>query len=405
MRGVVYSPRWNWGRETAKIRMKNTMQSSSTNSNANSKKRAVIIGGGIIGLGIGWQLAKAGCDVSIYDRNKAGRKASWAAAGMLSPLAEVNFDERNLLQIGLASYRTYPEWVEELELDSGMSVGFRTEGTLIIALDQDDARELQDLYELQTTLSLPVEWLTGAEARKIEPSLSPRTVAAISCDSDLQVDNRLMVKALIHAFQEQGGILCEDHPVEGIEIQGETAKGIFVHGALVEADVVVLAAGCWSPLIPNLPDAVRPPVRPVKGQMLALKMDEPPIIQKVIHAPDAYLVPKNDGRLLVGATSEEQGFDTQLTAGGMFELLRGAWEALPGIYDFPIVETWVGLRPGSRDNAPILGKTAIENLIMATGHYRKGILLAPTTAREITSLILTDRTSEIITPFQLLRFS
>ncbi len=372
-------------------------------SSADSK-RVVIIGGGIIGLGIGWQLAKAGCHVSIYERDQAGRGASWAAAGMLSPLAEVNFDERALRQIGLTSSQMYPEWVRELEADSGMSVEFRTEGTLIIGLDRDDAEELRHLYELQRALELPVEWLTGREAREIEPSLSPRTTAAISCASDLQVDNRLMVKALAHAFQKWGGLLHEGSPIERIEIRGETATGVWVNGVLVEADVVVLAAGCWSPLVPGLPQAVQPPVRPVKGQMFALQMDEPPIVRKVIHAPEAYLVPKNDGRLLVGATAEEQGFDTQLTAGGMFKLLRGAWEALPGIYDFPIVETWVGLRPGSRDNAPILGKTAIENLIMATGHYRKGILLAPVTAREIAALILTEHTSEVIAPFQLSRF-
>ncbi|MCZ6678679.1 MAG: glycine oxidase ThiO [Candidatus Poribacteria bacterium] len=377
------------------------MQSHSSHSN----QRIIIIGGGVIGLGIGWQLAKAGCTVSIYERDQAGRAASWAAAGMLSPLAEVNLNEGDLRQIGLTSSQMYPKWVQELESDSGMSVELRTEGTLIIALDRDDMEELQHLYELQQMLNLPVEWLTGAEAREVESSLSPRVTAAISCDADFQVDNRLMAQALTHAFQKLGGMLHEENPVEKIEIQDEAAAGVWVNGTQVEADVVVLSAGCWSPLIPGLPEAIRPPVRPVKGQMLALQMDQPPIIQKVIHAPDTYLVPKNDGRLLVGATSEEQGFDTQLTAGGMFELLRGAWEALPGIYDFPIVETWVGLRPGSRDNAPILGKTAIENLIMATGHYRKGILLAPVTAREIASLILTGETSEIIEPFQLSRFS
>ncbi|MDE0184058.1 MAG: glycine oxidase ThiO [Candidatus Poribacteria bacterium] len=379
--------------------------------NPHPNRRVIVIGGGVIGLSIGWRLAKAGCAVSIYERDCAGRSASWAAAGMLAPLAEVHLEEKALLRLGSLSLEMYPEWTAALEADSGMSIGYRTEGTLIVGVDPDDARELEHLYESQQFLNLPCDWLTGAEAREIEPLLSPKITAAISSPNDHQVDNRLMVHALIAAYRNAGGDLHEIAPVEKIEIRGEKAYGVWVDGVLEDCDVIVLAAGCWSSEIEGLPRNAKPPLRPVKGQILSLQMKSGLNLQKVLrttratHPADVYLVPKHDGRLVVGATSEEMGFDTRLTAGGIFELLRGAWEAVPGVYDLPIVETWTGLRPGSRDNAPILGATAIENLVMATGHYRHGILLAPVTAREIASLVLTGKTSEIISPFQLSRFA
>ncbi|MDE0301284.1 MAG: glycine oxidase ThiO [Candidatus Poribacteria bacterium] len=375
-----------------------------------SKESVVIIGGGIIGLGIGWQLAKSGCEVTIYERDRAGRAASWAAAGMLAPIAEVHFEERELLELGSASLRLYPEWVRELESDTQMSVGFRQEGTLIVGVDRDDAGLLQHFFDSQRLLGLNAEWLTGAEARDIEPLLSPQITAAISCEDDHQVDNRLMVSALMTAFRIAGGTLSEGTPVSKIEVQNGKARGVRIKDRLHEADVIVLAAGCWSADIEGLPDPIAPPVRPVKGQMMALQMEAGITTQKVIRTPrakyntNAYLVPKANGRLIVGATSEEMGFDTRLTAGGLFELLRSAWEAVPGIYDLPVLETWAGLRPGSRDNAPILGKTSVENLIMATGHYRNGILLTPVTAREISSLILTGVSTQAIAPFPLSRF-
>ncbi len=375
-----------------------------------SKESIIIIGGGVIGLGIGWQLAKSGCAVTIYDRDRAGRGASWAAAGMLAPVAEVHFEERDLLELGGISLRLYPEWVRELEVDSRVNVGFRKEGTLVVAVDRDDANLLQHFYESQKLLNLNVSWLSGAEAREIEPLLSPKITGAISCIDDHQVDNRLMVDALVTAYQRAGGVLYENVPVGSIEVCEGVAKGVKVANILHEADVVILAAGCWSGKVEGLPPEAVPPIRPVKGQMLSLRMESGITPQKVIRMPrakyvtNAYLVPKSDGRLIVGATSEEMGFDTRLSAGGLFELLRSARDVMPGIYDLPVLETWVGLRPGSRDNAPILGRTVVNNLIMATGHYRNGILLTPVTAREISSLVLTGHSSNVIAPFQLSRF-
>ena len=373
-------------------------------------KKIIIIGGGVIGLGIGWQLAKAGAAVTIYERAEVGRAASWAAAGMLAPLAEAHSEEPELLKLGCESLDRYPQWTAELEADAEMSIGYRVEGTLIVGLEPDDTHQLRHIYEAQQHLRLDVNWLNGREARDIESALSPRVTAAIHCASDYQVDNRRMVTALQRAYQASGGVLHEKSTIERVVIKDGIATGVQAERGFQKADSVILSAGCWSAQIPGIPDAILPPVRPVKGQMLALQMEAGIAINSVIRTVRArypvpvYLVPRADGRLIVGATSEEMGFDLRLTVGGVFELLRGAWEAVPGVYELPILETWAGLRPGSRDNAPILGKTPIENLIYATGHYRNGILLTPVTAYEIAKLVLTGETSEIIAPFQLDRF-
>ena len=248
------------------------------------------------------------------------------------------------------------------------------------------------------------------DACEIEPSLSPRVTSAIHCETDHQVDNRLMICALKNAFKKYGGKLYENRSVDKIVVENGRVTAVQTDEGIKKCHIVVLAAGCWSAQIHGIPEDMLPPVRPVKGQMLALEMQDGIEIRTVIRTVRAryptsvYLVPRSDGRLIIGATSEEMGFDERLTVGGMFELLRGAWEVVPGIYELPILESWTGLRPGSRDNGPILGKTPIENLIYATGHYRNGILLAPITAYEICQLILTGETSPIISPFQLSRF-
>ncbi len=374
-------------------------------------QRILIIGGGVIGLGIGWQLAKAGTAVTIHERGQTGRGASWAAAGMLGPIAEAHSDELDLLKLSNQSLARYPEWVNELETESEMPIGYRAEGTLIIGIQPDDAYQLRHTYDLQQDLGLNVEWLSGEEARKIEGALSPYVTAAIRCETDHQVDNRLMAQALQRAYQGRGGVLHQNSTIERIVIENGVVTGVQTQDGFQGTDVCILAAGCWSGQINGLPDAIIPPVRPVKGQMLALRMREDIMIENVIRTVKArypmpvYLVPRSDGRLIVGATTEELGFDTDLTVGGVYELLHGACEAVPGIYELPLIETWTGLRPGSTDNAPILGKTPVENLIYATGHYRNGILLTPITAYEIAKLILTGETSETIAPFHLDRFS
>jgi glycine oxidase len=366
----------------------------------------VVVGAGVSGLGIGWKLAEAGRAVTVIDRGRAGREASWAAAGMLAPQVEAEPGEEALLPLMLESQALWPDFAAALERASGANIGYRTEGTLVVALDRDDREKLRFRFDYLTSLGRKLEWLSGADARRLEPHLARGVSAAIASPLDHQVDNRALIAALEIAFKRSGGTLIENAPVEEILIDHGRARGVRLKDRTIEGDTVVIAAGAWSRNLPGLPDEVRPPVRPVKGQMLAIQMDRAaPLATRVIWAPDAYLVPRADGRLLVGATVEEMGFDTTLTAGGMFELLRGAWETLPGTYDLPLIESWAGLRPASRDDAPILGATEIEGLIMATGHHRNGILLTPVTADAVSRLILDGTAPASIAPFALSRFA
>ncbi|WP_376792990.1 glycine oxidase ThiO [Thermoflexus sp.] len=365
----------------------------------------VIIGGGICGLSIGWFLARSGYPVTVLERGGAGLGATWAAAGMLAPYAEAEPGEEGLLPLLRASRDMWADFARELEAASGIAVDYRDEGTLVVALDRDEAERLRFLYEFQRSQNLPTEWLSGYEARRMEPHLSRHVVAAIYSPQDHQVDNRKVARALIEAFRRAGGRLREHTEVTGIVVDENRVLGVRLSRGFLEARTVILAAGAWSAQIPGLPESARPPVRPVKGQMLAVQMPpEAPLLQHVVWGADAYLVPRRDGRLLIGATVEEKGFDANLTAGGIFRLLRGAWEMLPGVDELPIVEMWVGFRPGSRDDAPILGPTAVEGLIMATGHYRNGILLAPITAYAIHHLIVHGDLPEIAKPFTIERF-
>lgn len=374
------------------------------------QKRVLIVGGGVIGLAIGWRLARAGCAVALFDRDRVGYSASWASAGMLSPLSEVQFEEEDLLHLGLKGLAVYPEFVGELEADTGCCVGYRRDGVLLVGITQDDLEYLKFRYRYQRDLALSVTYLSGDEAREREPHLSAQVSAAVWCPGDHQVDNRRLVAALKKGLVAAGGEVFEEMGVDALLIDGTRVRGVRVGEEIFEGDTVVLASGCWSRLIPGLPDCARPPVRPVRGQIMRLSMTEDFALNtmvwysRVATSTVAYLVPKDNGHLVLGATSEEMGFDEDVTAGGMFELLRAAWEVVPGVYDLPLVESAAGLRPGSRDDAPILGKTPIEGLIMATGHYRKGILLAPLTALSIAELILERRTLALIRPFGIDRF-
>ena len=375
-----------------------------------SHKRVLIIGGGAIGLAIGWRLARAGCSVGVFDRGRVGHSASWASAGMLSPLSEAQFEEEALLRLGLKAMEVYPDFVRELEAETGCCVGYRRDGVLMVGITQDDLEYLKFRYRYQRDLGLPVTYLSGAEAREKEPHLSAQVSAAVWCPGDHQVDNRQLTMALKRGVETAGGDIFERAEVDELLVDGTRVRGLRIRDEVHTGDTVVLASGCWSRLLPGLPDCAKPPVRPVRGQIARLNMTPELALNtmvwysRVATSAVAYLVPKNNGQLVLGATSEEMGFDADVTAGGMFELLRAAWEVVPGIYDLPIVESMAGLRPGSRDDAPILGQTPVEGLIMATGHYRKGILLTPLTALAIAEVILEGHTPEIIRPFGIDRF-
>ena len=344
--------------------------------------------------------------MTVYDRGEAGHGASWAAAGMLAAAVETEPGEEPLLPLALESQRLWPDFAREVEIASGVSVEYRDEGTIVVALNRDDAAQLRHSYEFQKSLGLDIHWLSAADARQKEPHLKPGIAAAVWSPGDHQVENRQLGRALALAACHAGVELIENCAVREITCSGGRATGIVSERGRDQADIVVLAAGAWSREIAGIPPAHLPPVRPIKGQMLALQMDPAaPLLRHVLWLPRGYLVPRRDGRLVIGATVEERGFDARLTAGGVFALIEGAWRAIPSIEELPIAEMWVGFRPGSRDDAPMLGPSGIDRLVVATGHHRNGILLTPVSAAAVSAYILTGRLPEIARPFSPERFA
>jgi glycine oxidase len=367
---------------------------------------AIVIGAGVIGLSIAWRLAQRGGAVTVFDQGTAGAGASHAAAGMLAICAEAEPGEESLVKLGRASQAMWPAFAREVEDAGGLPVDLRSEGTLLVALTADDQARLQHRLEFQQSLGLPVEWISRGAARRREPHLAPGIAGAVLSPEDHQVDNRKLVAALRVAAERAGVTIREQCAVARVLTSGGRATGVaLADGTQIEADAVVLAAGAWSRRIEGLPSDARAPVRPVKGQTIALRMDAAaPLIEHVVWAPGAYLVPRRDGRLIVGATVEEKGFDTALTAGGVLALLEAAWRALPAVEELAIDDMWVGHRPGSRDDAPILGASSVESLVYATGHYRNGILLTPITADAVARLVLDGAVDPVIAPFGIERF-
>jgi glycine oxidase len=324
---------------------------------------------------------------------------------MLAAAVETEPGEERLLALTLESQRLWPDFARELEAASGIAVDYRDEGTMVVALNHDDAAQLRHSYEFQQALGLDLEWLSGAAARRREPHLRPGLAAAVWSPRDHQVDNRRLAAALAAAVRRAGGALHEHCPVREIALAGGRVGGVVTAAGFVPADVVLLAAGAWSRDVAGLPRSALPPVRPIKGQMLALRMDPAaPLLNHVIWTPRVYLVPRRDGRLVIGGTVEERGFDDTLTAGGLLTLLEGAWRAVPAIEELAVAETWVGFRPGSRDDMPMLGPAGLDGLVVATGHHRNGILLTPVTAAAISDYLLTGRLPELLLPFTPERF-
>ena len=365
-----------------------------------------VIGGGVAGLAIAWRLAQRGARVTVYERGRAGQGASHAAAGMLAAGVEVEPGEEALWPLTRAAQLAWPDFARELSAAGDRDLGYRVEGTLVAARSADDLRRLERLTAIQAALGVRLERLTGVELRRLEPGLVPGLAGGVFSPDDHQVENRALAPALATALAAAGGELQELTEVTGLDIAEGRARGVVLaDGRRLPADAVVLAAGAWSAAFPRLPADCRPPVRPVKGQMLALRMDlARPLLRHVLWGPGVYLVPRDDGRLLIGATVEEKGFDATVTAGGLLSLLEAAWRLLPGLEELPLAETWVGFRPTSRDDAPILGETPLPGLFLATGQHRNGILLLPLLAEALADAVLGRPLPEVARPVTLARF-
>ncbi|MFF3658053.1 glycine oxidase ThiO [Streptomyces olivochromogenes] len=370
----------------------------------------LVIGGGIIGLVTAWRAAQRGFTVTVVDPEPGGGAAR-VAAGMLAAVTELHYGEQTLLGLNLASARRYPDFAAELTEASGQDLGYRRCGTLAVALDADDRAHLRELHALQHRSGLESEWLSGRECRRLEPMLAPGVRGGLRVDGDHQIDPRRLAKALVTAC-ERAGVEFHRTWAERLTVVRDRAAGVVTTGGeQLAAGQVVLAAGSLSGKLPGVPADVLPPVRPVKGQVLRLTVPKryAPFLNRTVRAvvrgSQVYLVPRENGELVVGATSEELGWDTTVTAGGVYELLRDAHELVPGITELPLTETRAGLRPGSPDNAPLLGPTALDGLLLATGHYRNGVLLTPVTGDAMAHVLTTGELPEEARPFTPGRFS
>jgi glycine oxidase len=365
----------------------------------------VVVGGGAIGLAIAWRAAQAGLSVTVVD-DAPGRGASWAAAGMLAPVTEAHYGEDRLLRLNLAGQRRWPSFALELAEATGLQTGYRETGTLVVARDADDNAALGDLFAHQRALGLEVERLRGRECRALEAALSPRIRGGILVRGDHQVDNRALVGALQTAAERAGVSLLRARAA-AVLTAGDRACGVRTDGGVtLPAGTVVLAAGHASARVAGLPPGALPPVRPVKGQLLHLRaLPGAPLPERNVRGLDVYLVPRGDGRLVVGATVEERGEDLTVTAGAVLELLRAAEELLPAVAEYTLVETVAGLRPGSPDNAPLIGATVLAGLLVASGHYRNGILLTPITADGVAALLTGGEPPEELAFFSPQRFA
>lgn len=380
---------------------------SSRGSQSHEGFDAVFVGGGVIGLAGAWRAAQGGARVCVIERAEPPAGATNVAAGMLAPVGELSFGEPELLKMMLAAAELWPKFVAELEAASGMGTGHQANGALVVALDRDEAGELRRRHELQQELGLETEWLTPRRCRELEPGLTTSFVGGVLAPGDASVDPRRLAMALAAALREAGGELRTGTEVIDALWDGERLAGVRTaptgrepvvlsnpvgyKGQPVDvyADAVVLCNGAWSGQTAWLPSEARPPVRPVKGEVIELRPreDGPAVANRNVASERIYLVPRDDGRLVIGATQEEHGFDTTVTAGGVHELLREAYRVLPDIAEMALAGTIAGLRPGSPDNLPIVGRGAVDGLVLATGHFRNGILLAPITGEAVAATL------------------
>lgn len=358
---------------------------------------AIVIGGGVIGLAIAWELTCRGARVALFERDRPGHATSWVAAGMLAPVGELDFGEPDLLRLNLASAELYPDLVARVEEASGLDAGMIGGGALHVALDRDEAAVLKRILDLQQSFGLDSKWLGPAAAREIEPAVSPSLAGAVLAGHDAVIDPRAFTAALSGALEASGSPVASGTAVEALlTADGEIWSGDrsapvagvrLADGVKRFADQVIVAAGCGSGRAPWLPEGLRPPVRPVKGQVVELKGDPgDPVVSRITGSERVYVAPRRDGRVILGATVEEMDFDSRVTAGGVHEMLREGYRLVPEIAELEFLGAIAGFRPGTPDNLPVIGPVA-DGLILATGHYRNGILLAPVTAVTVADLV------------------
>jgi glycine oxidase len=346
-----------------------------------------IAGGGVIGGSIALELAQAGLRVAVFDRQQPGQEASWASAGIISPAPE-NPGMIATVELGKKSAEMYPEFAARVEEISGQSTGYRRKGTLEALFSHDTKAELSTIVAVHHGLGLKAEPLRAEDALELEPALSEEIEAAVLRPEEASIDNRALTAAVLEAARRSGAEFFPGSGVNAIRREGSRCAGLALQNEKVEAKWTIIAAGCFSGAIEGV--AAYAPVRPAKGQMASLRPDDLKI-ERVLWSEKIYLVPRNDGRILVGATVEYAGFDKRVTAGGIEKILSAALELAPGLKNARIQETWAGLRPDSQDHLPILGPTDVDGLLMATGHFRSGILLTPITARLMREWITEQR--------------
>lgn len=368
-----------------------------------------IIGGGVIGASIAFELAEEKLTTIVLDSQQPGREASWAAAGMLSPAPHVP-EDAPLTPLGNESLRQYPEFVGRIEEMSGLTTDFARKGSLEIFFEEHGESERNRVIKENRRLGIPCEPISLGTARELEPLLSAAASAAMWLAEEASVDPRLLMEALLAAIRRRGIEIRSNFPVTGLSIEGNYCRGVVAGGEKIAAGHVVVAAGAFcSKIAQGNAEASDILARyacthPVRGQMLALQPAGLKL-RRILRSKGGYMVPRRDGRIVAGSTLEHVGFEKQVTAEGLSQILEGATELVPELAGAELVETWAGLRPGSPDGLPIIGPTDIEGLLIATGHYRNGILLAPVTARLIREWITRGKTTFETDRFSPMRFT
>jgi glycine oxidase len=393
-------------RSTDRLNLNRIMPAQGGNlPNRSSGFDLAVVGAGVIGLSVAWRAAQRGLRVVVLERDMPGAGSSHVAAGMLAPVSEAVLTEQPLLRLGLASAGLYPEFIAALEEASGVAVGYHRCGTLLAARDADEAEALGRELAMRTRLGLAVQRLRASEARHLEPALAPALRLALEIPDDHAVDPRRVVSALAIALARAGGELRNRVEVACLCLSSGRVDGVqLASGERIDADQVVVASGAWG--LEGLPEEARIPLRPVKGQIMRLRDPAGPgLLHHVLRMRGAYIVPRGDGRYVLGATMEERGFDTTVTAGAIYELLRDATELLPGLGELVLEEVSAGLRPATADSAPVIGAGALPGLSWATGHYRNGVLLAPVTADAVVAGIAGEAVEDVVTPFAPTRFA